>query len=385
MENSPKILIIDDEEAARYGIRRALANQGYELDEAPDGVAALQKMAQFGPDVIVSDINMPGMDGLSLLREVNRQPEPPLVILITAYGSEAVAAEALRAGAYDYLAKPFDLEALRATLRNAAEKRRLARELERSQAALAHAEKMASLGKLVAGVAHEINTPLGVLQSNTNTMVRAAQKVGEWSAGQPAETAAALRRYLELMTSTARLAEEACERISSIVGNLKQFARLDEAEIQRADVREGLESTLGLLRKELQQIDVVRAFGEVPEMSCAPRELNQLWMHLLENAVEAIGRAGRPGRIRLETWIQDGSVRVMVEDNGCGIPAENLERIFDPGFTTKGVKVGTGLGLPICYQIARAHGGRIEVESQVGEGSRFTVTLPLERWSDAGH
>lgn len=378
MENSPKILIIDDEEAARYGIRRALANQGYELDEAPDGVAALQRIVQFGPDVIVSDINMPGMDGLSLLREVNRHNEPPLVVLITAYGTEAVAAEALRAGAYDYLAKPFDLEALRATLRNAVEKRRLGRELERSQAALAHAEKMASLGKLVAGVAHEINTPLGVLQSNTNTMARAAQKIGEWSAGQPVETAAALRRYIELMTSTARLAEGACERISSIVGNLKQFARLDEAEIQRAHVHEGLESTLGVLHKEMQGIDVVRAYGEVPEMSCAPRELNQLWMHLLVNAIEAIGRAGRPGRIRLETRVEDGCVQVAVEDNGCGIPADRLERIFDPGFTTKGVKVGTGLGLPICYQIVRAHGGRIDVESRAGEGSRFTVALPLE-------
>ncbi len=162
------------------------------------------------------------------------------------------------------------------------------------------------------------------------------------------------------------------------MGNLKQFARLDEAEIQRARVDEGLESTLGLLRRELQQIDVVRAYGEVPEMSCAPRELNQLWMHLLVNAIEAIGRAGRPGEIRLETRVEDGYVRVAVEDNGCGIPAANLERIFDPGFTTKGVKVGTGLGLPICYQIARAHGGRIEVESRADEGSRFTVTLPIE-------
>ena len=379
MQHPPRILVIDDEEAARYGIRRALGNQGYELEEAPDGVAALDRIARFEPDVIVSDINMPGMDGLTLLRELNRQQEPPLVVLITAYGSEAVAAEALRAGAYDYLAKPFDLEQLRATVRNAVEKRRLRRELQRSQAALAHAEKMASLGRLVAGVAHEINTPLGVLQSNTNTLARAAQKVAEWSAGQPPDAAAALRRYVELMTSTAALAEGACDRISSIVGNLKQFARLDEAEIQQAQLHEGLESTLALLHNQIGgAIDVVRDFGELPEIRCAPRELNQLWMHLLGNAVEAIRRAGRRGAIRLETRVQDGCVKVAVEDNGCGIPPEHLPRIFEPGFTTKGVKVGTGLGLPICSQIAQAHGGRIEVESRVGEGSRFTVVLPLE-------
>ncbi len=379
METPARILIIDDEEAARYGLRRALAGPGYELEEASDGAAALQLLAAFRPDVLVSDINMPGMDGLSLLRAANREDEPPLVVLITAYGSESVAAEALRAGAYDYLAKPFDLEQLRATVRNAVEKRRLRRELRLSQAALAHAEKMAALGRLVAGVAHEINTPLGVLQSNTNTMSRAAQRLGEWLARQPPEAAAAVQKYLDAIASTAALAEGACKRISAIVANLKQFARLDEAEIQKAGVRDGLENTLALLREEMRGIDVVRDFGAVPELNCAPRQLNQLWLHLLTNAIEAVSKTGRPGTIRVRTRLEDGAVKVSVEDNGCGIPPENLDRIFDPGFTTKGVKVGAGLGLPICFQIARAHGGRIEVASRPGEGSRFTVVLPLER------
>jgi signal transduction histidine kinase len=374
LENPPKVLIIDDEEAARYGIRRALGNQGYELDEAGDGVAALARLDTYQPDVIISDINMPGMDGLTLLRHLNRRKEPPLVVLITAYGSEAVAAEALRAGAYDYLAKPFDVEALRAAVRNAVDQQRLRRELRQSQAALAHAEKMASLGRLVAGVAHEINTPLGVLQSNTNTMARAAGKL----AASLAEHAEA-RRYLELITSTAGLAGQACERISQIVGNLKLFARLDEAEIQQARLHEGLESTLTLLGPQIgADIEIERAFGELPEVSCAPRQLNQVWLHLLLNAVEAIRRAGRKGTIRVETRVEDGAAKVAIEDNGCGIPPENLDRIFDPGFTTKGVKVGTGLGLPICFQVVREHGGRIEVESRPNGGARFTVVLPLE-------
>jgi signal transduction histidine kinase len=374
LENPPKVLIIDDEEAARYGIRRALGNQGYELEEAGDGAAALTRLDAFQPDVIISDINMPGMDGLTLLRHLNRQEEPPLVVLITAYGSEAVAAEALRAGAYDYLAKPFDLESLRAAVRNAVDRQRLRRELRRSQAALAHAEKMAALGRLVAGVAHEINTPLGVLQSNANTLARAAGKL----AGTLAEDAAA-RRYIELITSTSGLAGQACERISQIVGNLKQFARLDEAEIQQARLQEGLENTLVLLAPQIgADIEIERAFGDLPEISCAPRQLNQVWLHLLVNAVEAIRRAGRRGTIRIETRVENGAARVAIEDNGCGIPPENLDRIFEPGFTTKGVKVGTGLGLPICFQVVREHGGRIEVESRPNEGTRFTVVLPLE-------
>ena len=381
MSRPARILVIDDEEAARYGISRALANQGYTLEEAADGTSALERIKEFQPDVIISDINMPGVDGLSLLRQVRREAaEPPLVVLVTAYGSEAVAAEALRAGAYDYLSKPFDVEQLRAVARNAVERQRLERELKQSRAALLHAEKMASLGRLVAGVAHEINTPLGVIQSNTQTAARAAHKIGEWSRAQPPETGEAVKRWVDVLGATSGLAESACERISAIVTNLRHFARLDEAELQRAQVRDGIESAVALLGRELGgTIDVVQELAELPEIECAPRQLNQLFMNLLENAVEAIRQSGRRGAIRIRAWSDDDTLKIAVEDNGCGIRAENLEKIFDPGFTTKGVKVGTGLGLPIAIQIARAHQGRIEVESRPGEGSTFTVTLARNR------
>ncbi len=380
MEHQPRVLVIDDEEAARYGVARALASQGYALDEAADGRAALAKIQELPPDVIVSDINMPGMDGLSLVRQVNENPEAPLVVLMTAYGSEQVAAEALRAGAYDYLSKPFDVNELRAIIRNALQEQRLRRELKATQTALVQAEKIGSLGRLVAGVAHEINSPLGALQSNANTMELAARKITEWCAGQPPETKAALSRYMEALAATASQSQAACERISAIVNNLKHFARLDEAEFQRARVEEAIDSALSLLRLELgRDVEVIKEFGARVEIDCAPRQLNHLFMNLLLNAVQAIRRAGRPGTIRIRTQATENEVTVEIEDNGCGIAPESLARIFEPGFTTKGVQVGTGLGLPICYQIATAHSGKIEAESRLGEGSKFTVTLPQKR------
>jgi two-component system NtrC family sensor kinase len=379
-ERPSRILIIDDEEAARYGIARALANQGYEIEEAANGEAGWTRIGEFHPDVIVSDINMPGLDGISLLRRINQDPQPPLVVLVTAYGSEGVAAEALRAGAHNYLAKPFEVEALRAMVRNAIEKQRLARELRESQAELVQSEKMGSLGRLVAGISHEINTPLGVLQSGSQTMALAAEKIREWSAAQSGGEAEKLGRFVEAILTTAQLSQSACERISAIIGNLKQFARLDEAEYQRVNLHDGILSTLALVKSELGGgIEVVKEFGEIPEIECSPRQLNQLVMNLLLNAMEAIRQNGGKGRIRVRTVPASDEVQIVVEDNGCGIAPEHLEKIFDPGFTTKGVKVGTGLGLPISYQIVEAHGGRIDVASQPGEGATFTVTLPVRR------
>ncbi|MGH9660051.1 MAG: response regulator, partial [Bryobacteraceae bacterium] len=181
---TPKVLIVDDEDAARYGIRRGLAGKGYELTEAGSGRAALEQIRAAQPDVVVSDVNMPEMDGLTLLREIASAVDAPVVVLITAYGSERVAIDALRAGAYDYLSKPFELDELRAVVRNAVERRRLEREnreyqrrLQETMAELVRSEKIAALGRLAAGLAHEVNNPLGALVSGIDTMDRAARRI----------------------------------------------------------------------------------------------------------------------------------------------------------------------------------------------------------------
>jgi signal transduction histidine kinase len=334
---------------------------------------------------------MPGMNGLELLRRVNQEPEPPLVVLITAYGSEDIAIEALRAGAHNYLSKPFDVEELRLVVAGALDKQRLLREnrhyyrelertlaeLRESQTALVQAEKMASLGKLVAGVAHEINNPLGALQSSVNTMGLAARRISDWCTSQPAPSGGQIQPLVETMAEMSVQGQASCERLRDVVSNLRHFAQLDRAEVLRAHVQAGLESTLRLLRHEFaDRIEIVREYGEVPEIDCSPRELNQLFMNLLLNAKEAIERGGRRGEIRVRTSAQPDTIRIEISDNGCGIPSEHLDKIFDPGFTTRGVQVGTGLGLAICYQIVRAHKGTIEVSSRPGEGATFTVKLP---------
>jgi signal transduction histidine kinase len=242
------------------------------------------------------------------------------------------------------------------------------RELRQTQARLVQSEKMAALGTLVAGVAHEINTPLGAITSNVDVVVRG---LGKLAPSVAPDRAPALRALDELLRTTA----EACQRISAIVKNLKNFARLDEAEWKHADLREGMDSTLALVEHlHRGRIEIVREYGAVRLVACHPGQLNQVFMNLLVNAIQAIAERGT---IRVRIVEDAAHVQIDVADTGSGIAAANLARIFDPGFTTKGVGVGTGLGLAICHQIVTAHDGTISVSSQPGVGSTFSVRIPL--------
>ena len=396
LERPPKVLVIDDEEAARYGIVRALSGQGYEIQEASDGDQALETIRRFQPDVVLSDINMPAMDGLSLLKHLQTQAkdesEVPLVVLITAYGSEEVAVKALRLGAYNYISKPFEIADLRVIIRNAIDKQRLLcenrrylsrlqqtlAELRASQTALVQAEKMASLGRLVAGVAHEMNTPLGVLQSGLKTIETAATRL-KASLTEPSAGDSSTSRIVAQLPEIAVQLHQASARIAETVAKLREFAQLDRGGFQTVEIHEGIENTLSLMRHELTpNIEVKREFGDIPEVYCAPREINQVFMNLLLNARDAIRHAGVDGVVHIRTRRHEDSVQIEIQDNGSGIDQNHLSKIVDPGFTTKGVRVGVGLGLPICYQILQAHHGRIDVESRVGTGTKFIITLPID-------
>jgi len=236
---------------------------------------------------------------------------------------------------------------------------------------LIQSEKMAALGLLVAGVAHEINTPMGAIHSNNDIMTRAVGKVRKLLEPAPDNE---VRRLLDILGEVCRNNEIATERIMKIVGSLKNFARLDEAERKKVNIHEGIESTLSLLRHQLKnRIRIVKSFGDIPETECYPNELNQVFMNILVNAAQAIKHRGE---ITVKTWREGDRVNIAISDTGVGIPPENLSKVFDPGFTTKGVGLGTGLGLSICYKIIQDHRGTIEAESSK-QGTTFTISIPL--------
>jgi two-component system, NtrC family, sensor kinase len=235
---------------------------------------------------------------------------------------------------------------------------------------LIQAEKMAVLGLLVAGVAHEINTPMGAIHSNNDIMNRAVNKIEKAVGGGDPEVA----RILGILRDVCRNNEIATERIMHIVRSLKNFARLDEAERKYADIHEGIESTLMLLQHQLKtRIGIEKDFGNLPMIECHPNQLNQVFMNILVNSAQAIPNRGT---IRIRTWKEDKSVKIAISDTGVGIPEEHLAKVFDPGFTTKAVGGGTGLGLSICDRIVRDHDGTIEVESSRA-GTIVTITLPV--------
>jgi signal transduction histidine kinase len=262
--------------------------------------------------------------------------------------------------------------------RTAALTRTLA-ELRETQTQLVQSEKMAALGNLVAGVAHEINTPLGAVSSNTDLVRRALAKAKE-ALTDPAQSEKA-RGYLDKAVGMAEISRDACRRIGEIVRSLRNFARLDEAELKPADLHEGLDSTLTLVTHLTKnRIAVQRDYGQLPQVHCHANQLNQVFLNMLVNAAQAIDG---PGTITIRTRFvpghgaDAGSAIVEIADTGQGIAPEHLKKIFDPGFTTKGVGVGTGLGLAISYRIVANHQGKIEVESAIGKGTTFRIVLPI--------
>ncbi|WP_317202941.1 ATP-binding protein [Janthinobacterium sp.] len=267
-------------------------------------------------------------------------------------------------------------------------------QLSMTQQQLLQSEKLASIGQLAAGVAHEINNPIGYIFSNFGTlqgyleslfeMLRAYQDA-EPAVAEPAVAAAlgALRARLELDFLREDIpvlmgeSKEGIVRVRRIVQDLKDFSRVDSSqEWVWADLHQGIDSTLNIVANEVKyKADVVKQYADIPEIECLPSQLNQVIMNLVVNAAHAIGE--RRGTITLRTGLDGESVWLEVADNGAGIAAENLSRIFDPFFTTKPIGKGTGLGLSLAYGIVQKHAGRIEVDSAPGRGTTFRITLPI--------
>ncbi|MBI3368003.1 MAG: ATPase [Burkholderiales bacterium] len=268
--------------------------------------------------------------------------------------------------------------------------------LQVAQDQLMQSEKLASIGQLAAGVAHEINNPVGYVFSNFGSLQRyiadlfrmlaAYEEAEPRLAGSPAAAQLkALRAELDLdylkqdVPSLMAESLEGIERVRKIVQDLKDFSHVDaRQEWEWADLHKGIDSTLNIVNNEIKyRAEVVKTYGALPEIECLASELNQVFMNLLVNAAHAVTK--ERGTIAIRTGRADDEVWVEIEDDGCGIPKENLSRVFDPFFTTKPVGKGTGLGLSLSYGIVKKHGGRIEVDSETGRGTRFRVTLPIRR------
>jgi two-component system NtrC family sensor kinase len=403
-----KVLIAEDDVVSRHLLQTYLQQWGHEVVAAADGASAWRLFQEQGFPLVLSDWIMPQMDGLELIRQIRTAASGAYVyiILLTARAQKQDVIEGLEAGANDFVAKPFDRGELRVRVR-AGERiieleQALAaqnRTLRETQAALVQSEKLASLGQLAAGMAHEINNPIAYVANNLAVLRRdvpaALQVLDKYGEGReqlrsaaPEIVAAAERLEAEIdlpyiRASLPRLFERSLEglgRVRDIVKNLRDFARLDEADFKEADLNAALQSTLEIACHEIKNkaIDLRTHFGELPPILCQPGKINQVFLNVLLNAVQASQAGGivevqtRPDASRP----QDG-VWIEVRDAGCGIKREHLPHIFDPFFTTKPVGQGTGLGLSVSYGIVRDHGGSIEVESEVGRGTRFCIRLPL--------
>ncbi len=264
-------------------------------------------------------------------------------------------------------------------------------ELKQTQSHLVQHEKMASIGQLAAGVAHEINNPVGFIASNLGTLGRYSGRIREFlkedaelaaqsgDAGLAARQAESRKRFkidftLGDIDDLVRESLEGCERVKKIVQDLKGFSRVDQAREQTVDIHECIDSTINIVWNELKyKTKVMRDYQARRPVTCFPQQLNQVFMNLLVNAAHAIEKEGL---ITIKTWQDEGFAYVSIADTGCGIPPENLSHIFEPFFTTKEVGKGTGLGLSIAYDIVtKNHHGEIRVESQVGQGTTFTIKL----------
>jgi signal transduction histidine kinase len=389
-----KVLIAEDDPISRRLLQGHLEKWGHVVTAAADGEEAWRLFQQGSYPLVISDWIMPSIDGPELVRRIRADQRPGYVyvILLTAKAQKADVVQGMEAGADDFVAKPFDHEELRVRVRQGERIVRLEHTLEErnlllreAQAAVVQHEKMASLGRVAAGMAHEINNPIAYVGNNLavlrRDMLAALAVLDAYRQGRAAE-ATGLEAAMDLTffrDNFDRMCDKSLEglqRVRDIVKNLRDFARLDEAEFADADLNAAMASAVEILRHEIskKEIRMVTQFEPLPLLSCHPGKINQVFLNLLSNAIQASAPGGVvEARTRVDA---DKEIVIEIVDHGTGIPPEFLPRLFEPFFTTKPVGQGTGLGLSVSFGIIRDHGGVIEVDTQVGRGSTFRIRLP---------
>jgi two-component system NtrC family sensor kinase len=403
-----RILIVDDQTDNLRVLATVLGFAGYaNVNCLDDSRNILQEFQQFQPDLILLDLHMPHVDGLAAMDQLATViPEDDYlpVLVLTGDGTSEAKEKALSHGAHDYLSKPLNRTEVQLRVKNLLQSRQLhlqlkaqnasleqqvrertelAEELGRTnqklretQTHLIHSEKMAGLGQLVAGIAHEINNPLAFVINNIFIVKEALGKLAAEGAELPPGSSARVSK----MQAQAGEAYAGATRVKELVTKLRTFSRLDEGTIKTINIHESIDSVLLFLQHKTDgRIEVRRNYGEVEMLTCLAGELNQVIMNIIANAIDAIDAndaSDGPGRITIATGQQNGHFVIRVRDTGKGIPEEIRNRIFEPFFTTKPIGQGTGLGLAISYGIMQAHQGSMEFSSRAGEGTEFILKIP---------
>ena len=367
-----RLLLVDDEDDFRWFIAKRLARLGIVVEQAEDGEKALSILEKKPMDVVVLDVKMPGMNGIEVLHHIKKKYPKTEVILLTGHATTQDGVEGIKSGAFDYLGKPIELEHLLGKIKHAyhkihreEEKLREAEFRAKMEQQMIATERLASLGTLAAGVAHEINNPLAVIKESVGWMKLILKK----------EELADMPRKQDFEMGLDKI-EKGVDRSTRITHRLLGFVRKSDSVLAEVNLNELVDEAVQLVNREAanKEIEIVRETEtSIDTIWSDLYQLRQVLINLLTNAIDATGPGGRI------TVILEGTgeeVALTVRDTGEGIPKENLERIFEPFLTTKPPGKGTGLGLFVTRGIVDKLGGRIEVESQLGQGASFYIKLP---------
>ncbi|MFQ4162742.1 MULTISPECIES: hybrid sensor histidine kinase/response regulator [Nostocales] len=424
---SIRILLVDDNPNNIKVLSEAIHAYGWKALMATDGESAIEQTEYAQPDLILLDVMMPGIDGFETCRRLKANPDTQNIpiVFMTALSDSTDKVKGLEIGAVDYITKPFQQEEVIARLKLHLKISHLTRTLEQrvqertgqltkslqqlqqTQLQLIQSEKMSTLGQLVAGIGHEINNPIGFIGGNfchieeyINDLLRLLRL--QQQKLPPSPDIEELIEEIDLEYLTEDLPKllasmhQGIDRLKDISLSLRTFARADISSKVEFQIHEGIDSTLMLLKHRLKgngdcpTIEIVKQYGDLPAITCYPGQLNQVFMNIIANAIDAFDDLERsnssqemaafPNTITLATSVdsEQGTVTICIQDNGPGIVPEIQARIFEPSFTTKPVGKGTGLGLAISHQIiVDKHNGQISCSSVPGTGTKFTITLPI--------
>ena len=412
VQSSDFVLIVDDTPTNISVLAQTLRQDGLSIRIANDGYSALSQVRREAPSLILLDVQMPGIDGFETCRQLKADQatcQIP-VIFMTALTDKKSRVEGLSIGAVDYIAKPFEQAEVLARVRIHLQLKQMSdqlamqvedktRSLQHTRAQLVEQEKLATLGQLMAGVAHEINNPMSCIANNIDPARAYVQDLSELidfykdnSSPTPIvnqeieefweerDIDFALEDLPKLLNSM----QLSIERIKDLSTSLRCFGRGESSDKVLFDIEKGIDSTLVILGHRLRadsnrsKIAIVKQYGQVSTIHCFPSAINQVLMNLLANAIDAVEESARPTITITTQRVDDRWVEIEIIDNGSGIEDKVRSRLFEPLFTTKPMGKGTGLGLSISHKIVvEKHQGEIACSSTLGEGSRFVVRLPL--------